>query len=840
MYPDHRQPRSYKVQPRIVLGVSRKGKDFLQAARDEERTRVEISIAKQRVRREGADIDSEPLPPGTVEMHAKCSNGLDADIAWSVLSRIGSIRLRQRNCVRILSAVLCLPVVASFASTAQTAPSSAEQLTVQRIYNAGLEGTTAEGVEWAPDGRRVSFMQQDANDPARSELWTMDADTGKKRVLINAGQLARFLQPAEKAAVQSTGLGRVAAEDYLWSPDGNALLFRSNGRLVLVDLRSMTSRMLVNASEDVSDPKFSADGRWVSYLRDHDIWVVNVATDAVKKLTSGGNDELLNGELDWVYPEELDLETAYWWSPDSQKIAFLQFDEKPVTKYPIVDLNGKVETTDYPPAGGANPIVRVGVVSIKGGDVQWIDVGANTDIYIPRVSWVPDSESLLFERMDRDQKKLDLLLGDATAGKSHVIITEQDPYWVNVSDLPIRFFADGKRFLWMSERTGYWHIYIYGIDGKMIEQLTRGNWGVTAGGEFGPSVGNQFSLDEKAGYVYFVSNKDNPVERQLYRVSLVDKAVSRVTTAAGTHDVLISPDATAFVDTFSTVMTPHEQRLMRMDGREVGVLNEDNTRELADYHLSPVEFLTVRADDGTELCASMIKPSDFDPAKKYPVIVYVYGGPDVQNVRNAWDGDDFLWREMMAEKGYIIFSLDNRGSYGRGHKFETPIYHHLGKIELQDQLAGVNYLRSLPYVDVSRIGIYGWSYGGYMTLEAMFNAAEVFKAGASIAPVSDWHLYDTIYTERYMGRPQDNEEGYDDSSPVNQAGGLEGKLLLAHSTGDDNVHFANTAEVLDKLILHGEYASDLVIFPGRGHGISDLPARIELYHEMTNFFLKNL
>ena len=753
---------------------------------------------------------------------------------------IQEIQFARQKCALLFAAALCLALFGPPARAGQGDPANAKQLTVEEIYSASMEGTMAEDVQWAPDSKRVSFMQPDRIDPARSDLWVMDADTGKKRVLADAGQLARFLEPEEKAAVQSTGLGRVAAEDYLWSPDGNALLFWSNGRIVLADMHSMTSEVLVDGSDDVSDPKFSPDGDWVSYLRDDDLWIVSVATKATKRLTFGGSKELLNGELDWVYPEELDLETAYWWSPDSQKIAFLQFNEQPVTKYPIVDLNGKLETTDYPEAGGANPIVRVGVQSINGGGPAWIDEGQNTDIYTPRVNWVPDSKSLLVERVDRDQKKLDLLLSDAATGKSQVIITEQDPYWVNVSDLPIRFFADGKRFLWMSERSGYWQIYIYDTDGKMLEQLTSGDGGVIAGGEFGPSVGNQFSLDEKDACVYFVSNKDNPAERQLYRVSLADKTISRVTTAAGTHDVLISPDGSAFVDTFSTAMTPPEQKLTRIDGQEAGTLNPRSAAELADYHLSPVEFLTVRADDGTQLNASIMKPRDFDPAKRYPAIVYVYGGPDVQNVRNAWEGDDFLWREMMAEKGYIIFSLDNRGSYGRGHKFETPIYHHFGKVELQDQLAGVNYLKSLPYVDASRIGVYGWSYGGYMTLEAMFNAPDVFKAGASIAPVSDWHLYDTIYTERYMGRPQDNEEAYDESSPVNQAGKLKGQLLLAHSTGDDNVHFANTAEVLDQLILHGKYASDLVIFPGRGHGISDLPARIELYREMTNFFLKNL
>ncbi|HEY6465211.1 MAG TPA: S9 family peptidase [Candidatus Acidoferrales bacterium] len=751
---------------------------------------------------------------------------------------IPPLLLGNRKTVAFCFFALCLMIVAPIALSAQI---SAPQLTPERIYGApSLEGALTEGVQWSPDSSRISFMQSDPRDASRTELWVMNAATGAKSVLVNSAQLIRFLQPEKTATIQSTGLGRVAAEDYFWAPDGNAILFKSGGRLVCVDLHSMTSKILVDSKEDVSDPKFSPDGKWVSYLQSENIWLANVATGTTKQLTAGGNDELLKGQLDWVYPEELDLETAYWWSPDSQKIAFLEFNEHPVTKYPIVDLDGKLETTDYPQTGEPNPIARVGVESIAGGEPEWIDTGANTDIYLPRVDWVPDGTSLLVERLDRSQKKLDLLRADAATGTSRVLLTEHDRYWVNVSDLPIRFFADGKRFLWTSERTGFWHIYVYDLDGKMLDQLTSGDWAVNAAGGFGPSVGNHLALDEKHGHVYFVSNKDNPVERQLYRVSLADKTVSRVTTAAGTHDVFIAPDAMAFLDTFSDAMTPPKQLLMRIDGTQISALNENDVPELADYHLSPVQFLNVRADDGTSLCASIIKPRDLDPSKKYPVIVYVYGGPDVQNVTNSWDGAAFLWREMMAARGYVIFSLDNRGAYGRGHAFETPLYHQFGKTELADQLAGVQYLKTLPYVDGSRIGIYGASYGGYMTLEAMFNAPGVFKAGAAIAPVSDWRLYDTIYTERYMGRPQDNREGYEQSSPVNQVANLKGKLLLAHGTGDDNVHFANTAEVLDQLIQHGTYADDLIVFPGRGHGMSDVPSRIELYRELTKFFSDNL
>jgi dipeptidyl-peptidase-4 len=302
----------------------------------------------------------------------------------------------------------------------------------------------------------------------------------------------------------------------------------------------------------------------------------------------------------------------------------------------------------------------------------------------------------------------------------------------------------------------------------------------------------------------------------------------------------MSPATNAFVNMFSTATVPWRMDLYSADGKRVAVLNENRVADLAEYRLSPVEFLTVKADDGTKLYSSMIKPPDFDATKKYPVLISVYGGPHAQVVRDAWGGPNFLWHQMLAERGFIIFSLDNRGSYGRGHTFETPVYHQFGKVELQDQLAGVRYLKSLPYVEGSRIGIWGWSYGGYMTLTAMFHAWDVFHAGISVAPVSDWRLYDTIYTERYMGRPQDNAEGYKESSPGNFSASLKGKLMMAHGTGDDNVHFANTTLVLNQLIAAGKYPDELMIFPGRGHGIGDPPARVKLFEHITEFLETNL
>ncbi len=719
-------------------------------------------------------------------------------------------------------------------------PQPSKSLTVERIYSApSLSGYLLEGMEWSPDAKRISFLDRRATG---LEIGTIDAATGERKVLVNSEVLTQVLQPERKQAIQSTGLGRVLPDNYRWSPSGNSLLFIGSTSLVLLDLKTMASKPLVSGDADIEDPQFSPDGKWVSYVRDFNLWLANVATGASKSLTTGGSQEILKGQLDWLYPEELELGSAYWWSPDSSKIAYYEMDERPVGRYPLVDMSssiGAIEYERFPQAGEANPIVRVGVVSVDGGETKWMDTGTNTDVYLARLVWLRDSRRVAVERLNRAQTRLDLLFCDTSTGTSETILTDTDKYWINLSD-DLYFFSDQLHFLWSSERTGFRHYYLYDLAGRQLDQLTSGDWGVTGTGGFGPGTDSHPVVDEAHGWVYFLSNRDDVLGTQIYRLSLKDKSITRVTRENGAHEALFAPDGSAFADTYSNAMTPPRQDLYRADGSPVAVIDTNPVAELGEYELPRVEFLQLAANDGTKLCASMIRPADFDPSHKYPVLVYVYGGPGVQQVRDQWDRSDHLWFEMMAQNGYIVFSLDNRGSYQRGHAFETPIYHHFGKVELADQLTGVKYLKSLPYVDGSRIGIAGWSYGGTMTLVAMFNAPGVFKAGVSVAPVTDWRLYDTAYTERYMGRPQDDPEGYEDSSPVNHVAGLQGKLLLVHSTGDDNVHFANTAELLNDLIRVGKYPTNLMIFPGRGHGINDLPARIELYKEITEFVKNNL
>ena len=376
----------------------------------------------------------------------------------------------------------------------------------------------------------------------------MDASSGARKVLVKAETMAAVMQPEKTKAVQATGLGRIEPDNYRWSPRGDSLLFIGSSNLVLLDLKTMQPKTLVRGGADLEDAKFSPDGKWVSFVRDFNLWVVSTTGGDARALTSGGSEEVLKGKLDWVYPEELNTATAYWWSPDSSKIAYYQMDERPVTRYPIVDMSstaGEIEYTRYPQAGEANPIVRVGVVGVSGGDPKWMDTGSNTDVYLARVDWLRDSRHVAIQRLNRAQTQLDLLFCEASSGAAQTVLTDTDKYWINISD-DLYFFADGKRFLWSSERTGFRHYYAYDLSGKQIAQITSGDWGITGTSGFGPGAAAHPAVDEAHGYIYFLSNKDNVPETQLYRVSLSDKRIERITKQPGTHEVIIAPDDSAF------------------------------------------------------------------------------------------------------------------------------------------------------------------------------------------------------------------------------------------------------------------------------------------------------
>ena len=735
--------------------------------------------------------------------------------------------------VKLLFAVAVLATFAGAPSMLAQQAAQAGELTVDRIYGQpSLSGRLTRGVAWSPDGKKISFFEaKGEGKEAKTELWEMDAATGERSLLVAADKLESILPAPAGNASQATGAGRHAPAQYQWAPGGDALLFEGANSLAWFDLKSQAGRVLVSGKDELADVKISPNGQYVSFVRGHNLWLVSTADGKERAFTKGGTEEIRKGELDWVYPEELELFTGYWWAPDSNSIAYLEMNESNVTQFPLVNFEsytGEAEQQRYPVAGGANPVVRVLVGAVSGGEARVMDIGSETDTYIPRVNWLPDSRRVAIQRLNRAQSQLDLLIAEAGSGKTSVLLTEKDSAWINVSD-DLNFLKDGKRFLWTSERTGYRHIYVYGMDGKETAQLTKGNW----------EVSGIAGVDEAKGVVYFTAREKSPMESQLYRVGLDGSGFGRITKEDGTHAVNLSPDAQSFVDTYSNTATPPRQDVYSVGGEKTAMLNENVVAELGQYHFSPVEFSTVPAKDGVALNCYMIKPPQFDAAKKYPVIVYTYGGPHAQVVMNAWTGSTALWHQMMAQKGYVIFALDNRGSSGRGHAFETPIHYRFGVDALSDQRDGVAWLKKQPWVDGNRIGIWGWSFGGFMTTSAILEAADDFKVGFAGGPVTDWHFYDSIYTERYMGLPKEHEKEYEDCSPVKYAAGLKGKLLIAHGTGDDNVHYSNTLALINDLISRGKYV-EVIAAPGRGHGVSDSAARKIVFSRVTQFFLDNL
>ncbi len=683
-------------------------------------------------------------------------------------------------------------------------------------------------VAWAPDGKHFLYRRG-------RELVIYDPATRSSKDLIDTSEMdSAAVRAAESESRPFDWENRRVRETPVqWSPAGDRILYSTGGDVFLIQIGSGKWTQLTKTPVAERDPKLSPDGKSVAFRRDWDLYTLDITSKHETRLTTGGSDTLRNGGLDWVYPEELDLGTAYWWSPDSRSIAYMQFDISREPLYPHEDLRGPrpiYEPQHYPQVGENNPDVRVGVVAAAGGSTRWMDVSAShdkqgDDSLIARVGWTPDSRNVYVVRTNRVQNKLELLLAAAGSGKTSRILEESEKYWINVPDDPV-FVGGGKQFLWTSERDGFRHIYLYAIDGKQTHQLTKGSWEVT-----GIS-----GVDEGAGRVYYTSSETSPLERQFYSIGMTGEGKQRLSSGSGTHTIAMGPGAYFYLDTFSSVSSPPSTTLHAGDGRELGVYREQNRRITEDYEILPTELLSFRTPDGALLYARLIKPAGFDAARKYPAVVLVYGGPDAQGVRNAWMGVDL--DQVLAHEGFVVWQVDNRGSSGRGHAFETPIFRKLGSKELADQVAGVDYLVSQGFVDRARIGIRGWSYGGFMTLNAMLNAPDVFRAGIAGAPVTDMRNYDTIYTERYMGLPKDNPDGYQNSALPPLAKSLKGKLMIAHNVEDDNVLFQNTVQMVDALERAGK-TFDMQVYTQKTHAVTGAEAR-QLNAAMLDFFERNL
>ncbi|MGI8990361.1 MAG: DPP IV N-terminal domain-containing protein [Bryobacteraceae bacterium] len=676
-------------------------------------------------------------------------------------------------------------------------------------------------ITWAPEGKRFLYEE-------KKQLWIFDIASGQKRLIVPLQKLEDAATKTEPAAVFDWTNRRVGERDRQWFQAGDRVLVAAGGDLFIVTVDSGQFVQLIATDIVERDPKLSPDNRFVSFRRGHDLYCLDIASKKTIRLTRDGSATLLNGEMDWVYPEELELTTAHWWSPDSRSIAYLQFDVAREPVFPQVSLlnpRGQLEPERYPKPGDPNAEVRVGIVAAQGGETKWMDFGEPRDHLLARVAWLPNGKAVAVERLNRVQNRLDLMLADTSSGKSRVLLHEEDPYWINVGDA-LHFFADGQRFIWSSERDGFRHLYLYSIDGKLQRQLTKGEW----------EVESVAAVDEKGGKVYFISTEQSPLERQLYSVGLDGTEQKRITGTAGTHAISMSPRAIYFVDSWSSLESPPMKIVRSAAGAQVAVFREPDRHDAEEYDILPTTIVPVKADDGTLLYARLIKPAGFEPGRKYPVIVMIYGGPHAQMVKNAWTGAS--WDQALAHKGFAIWQLDNRGSAGRGHRWESVVYHNLGARELEDQKQGLRYLDSLGFTDSSRIGLYGWSYGGYMTLYSLCNAPGLFRAGVAGAPVTSWRNYDSIYTERYMGLPRDNEDGYQRSAPINKAAGLASKLMIVHNVEDDNVHFQNSVQMADAL-ERADKRYQMMLYPQKSHGVTG-PVRKHLLESITAFFEENL
>jgi dipeptidyl-peptidase 4 len=710
--------------------------------------------------------------------------------------------------------VWSLAVVFSLAALLISASTSKKPITIDDVL--ALHSPAPLTPIWAPDGTAFVFVEH-------GKVYLYDIASRKSRVWFEAAPLEKAAKkPAEPKAFGWQNR-RVSSDSYQWFPNNEDLLASVEADIFVIHPNGNYDQ--ITATEiDEEDPKLSPNGRQVLYRTSSNLYVMDLATKKSHQLTSDGTATLLNGELDWVYPEELDLGTATWWSPDSKQIAYMQFNVKHEFIYPQADLLGEraiSEPERYPQAGTPNALVKVGIVSASGGATKWMNVGETSNTLLARVAWLPDSSSIAIERLTRVQDGLDLLFCDPASGSARTVIHEQSKTWINMAD-NLYFLKSRPEFLWTSERSVFRHIYRYSYNGELLGQLTKGDWEVLT----------VAAVNEEKRRVYYTSSQASPLESQLYSVGFDGSDAKPATNDPGTHLIHANPNGTYYVDSFSSMKRPVETVLRSAAGEQVAVLRAADLKPLDEYDVLPAEIVQVKAPDGTILYARLIKPAGFQARSKYPAIVDVYGGPGAQTIHDMWYGVGF--EQVLAHRGYVVWQLDNRGSNGRGHAFEEPIYRELGKQEVADQRLGVEHLIQMGFVDPNRIGITGWSYGGYMTIHSMLLAPDVFKVGVAGAPVTDWHNYDTIYTERYMGLPEENKKGYDASSNVDNAALLKGRLLIVHNFEDDNVLFQNTMQVVNAL-EHANKQYFLQLYPFKSHGVSGA-LRKPMYEAMAQFF----
>ncbi len=731
-----------------------------------------------------------------------------------------------------------------------TAVTHAAELTIDRLFDApALSGPTVTALKVSPDGKRVTYLKGKPEDKDRLDLWEYDVQDKKERVLVDSRSLGVGSGRLSDEELSRRERQRTAALsgilEYSFAPSGNALLFPLAGELYYYRLKRHGAERQVETIHTngfATDATISPANGFVAFIKAQNLYVYAIASGELSTITTDGGGVIKNGMAEFVAQEEMDRSTGYWWSPDDKHIAFARVDEspvKPTERFEIAADNVTTFSQRYPAAGQPNVQVQLGVADVESGAINWIDLGQDKDIYLARVDWLPDGKTLAIQRQSRDQRRLDLLFADIATGASRVVLTETSDTWVELHN-ELSFLKNRKEFVWASSRDGYRHLYLYDLSGHLERQLTAGTWMV-----------NDFTaravkaIDEKKRLIYFTATEKSPTERHLYSTSLDSSdahAVHRISTEPGVHEVTLPPDAGFYVDNFSSSSQPPQLSLRGIDGKVKAYLVEnklDASHPDAPYlgDNSIPEYGTLAAADGQTLHYRMFKPAHFDAGKRYPAIIDVYGGPSVQRVTDTWMGASFT--QILTRAGYVVFQLDNRGSAFRGTAFQAPIHDKLGVVEVEDQVQGARWLGSQSYVDPARIGVWGWSYGGYMTLMLMFKAPEVFRAGVSGAPVTDWTLYDTHYTERYLDKPQDNAEGYTASSVLPYAKDLKGKLLMIHGMADDNVLFLHSTKLYRKLQDLGK-PFETMVYPGAKHGLTRQHDGRHAYAMIRDFFDANL
>jgi dipeptidyl-peptidase-4 len=683
---------------------------------------------------------------------------------------------------------------------------------------------TVRGINWMKDGKFYSTLEN-------NKVVKYNITTG---------------QPVETLVDGSALNPKIDIQDYSFSVDEKKLLLTTDFQSIY--RRSFTANYFIydligksvkplSAKGKQSYAAFSTDGSKVAFVRENNLFYVTLGDMKEIQVTDDGKfNHIINGTTDWVYEEEFSFVDGFYWSPDGKKLAYYRFDESAVREYNLQRWGKTLYPTDYrfkyPKAGETNSTVEIWIYNLDNKQKIKADIGTEKDIYIPRIKWTADASILSIRKLNRLQNNLEVLHTHAATGASTVVLNEKSETFIDLEFTEdLIYLADGKQFIYTTERDGYKHLYLYGMDGKLIKQITQGAF----------EVSQLIGFDEKSKTLYYTSTEVSPLERHFYSITLSGKK-TKLSQAPGIHTINMSTDFQFYIDYYTTASHPTIVSLYKTKGNALQKVLEDNgalAKVLDEYGFAAKEFFSFKTVDGTALNGYMLKPKNFDASKQYPVLVYQYSGPGSQNVNNLWGGSHFFFHQMLVQKGYIVAVIDSRGTGGRGEQFKKLTYKQLGKYELEDHIAGAKFLSTLEYVDDSRIGIWGWSYGGYMSSLAMTKGAGTFKMGIAVAPVTNWRFYDTIYTERYLQTPQLNASGYDDNSPSTHANKLQGNFLLIHGTGDDNVHFQNSVVLQDALINAGKQFTSFY-YPDKHHGIQGAQTKYHLYTMMLNYVQENL